>query len=152
MAKFGTEAYVQQYLGVLGEDVKEQNERIAELDAWLEADDIWEHERAKTMMALSEDIERCRVATQDEIRRIAVLRKRIAVLEKTPSIGVKRWNQHARHADVRNEVAVEVGQCWFPETNAHVDHGRNTTSVTPIPSNASVAPKNPVQCNKNKCG
>ena len=43
MAKFGTEAYVQQYLGVLGEDVKEQNERIAELDAWLEAEDRWEH-------------------------------------------------------------------------------------------------------------
>ena len=33
MAKDGTEAYVQQYLGVLGEDVKEQKERIAELDA-----------------------------------------------------------------------------------------------------------------------
>ena len=51
MAKDATQAYVEQYLGVLGEDVKEQNERIAELDAWLEADDIWEHERAKMFMA-----------------------------------------------------------------------------------------------------
>ena len=141
MAKDGTEAYVQQYLSVLAQDVKEQNERIAELDAWLEAEDLWEHQREKTISVLSEDIERCREATQDETRRIAVLKKRIAVLEGTPGLGVVRWNQHARHAEERNEVAVEVGQCWFASTPVlHSINAETPILITPIPINESRMP------------
>ena len=55
MADKSPEAYVQQYLSALAQDVDEQAEAIEELYAWEEAQDRWEAEREETLSVLYKD-------------------------------------------------------------------------------------------------
>ena len=141
MADKSTEVYVWSKINALAQEVAEQTEAIQELRAWEEFQDRWEAEREETLSVLYKDIERCRKATKEEEKRIAAATKRLQELGGTT--GVVRWNQHARHAEERM-VAVEVGQCWFPETYIIPSNTTTGMSVTPIPITTTAVDLRPI--------